>query len=383
MHRRNFIRILGGGCIALTTLPMAGCNSSFPDEAVAAWAGPSASAPLVEWALAWALLSPSAHNLQPWLVDLKEPDAISLYVDRERLLPATDPWYRQIMVSQGCFIEALRIALHERGMETQLELFPSGAFPARTLSDQPVARIRWQRGATVASDPLFAQLSRRHTAKEAFDTTRVVAPERLQELLAASRPDGVDAAGSVEGERVAELRRLCMAAADVEISTPATVLESQRLMRIGPDEILRHRDGLSLNSPAVRAIAALGMLDRSQVPPPDSMAYTSTRKHYADACLSAMGFVWLSTAPGRVGEVEAGRAWLRLQLQAMAMGLQLHPLSQALQEFPEMDASYQAMHQTLLGKAPAQRVVQMLGRIGYGTPPSATPRRELRAIIRA
>lgn len=383
MHRRNFIRILGGGCVALTTLPMAGCSSTYPDEAVAAWAGPSASAPLAEWVLAWALLSPSAHNLQPWLVDLKEPDAISLYVDRERLLPATDPWSRQIMVSQGCFIEALLIALNERGMETQLELFPAGAPPARTLSDQPVARIRWQRGATVASDPLFAQLQHRHTAKEAFDTTRIVAPERLQELLAASRPAGVDAAGSVEGERVAALRSLCMAAAEVEISTPATVLESQRLMRIGPDEILRHRDGLSLNSPGVRAIAALGMLDRSQVPPPDSMAYKSTRQHYADACLSAMGFVWLSTAPGRVGEVEAGRAWLRLQLQAMAMGLQLHPLSQALQEFPEMDASYQAMHQTLLGKPPAERVVQMLGRIGYGAPPSATPRRELRAIIRA
>lgn len=383
MHRRNFIRILGGGCVALTTLPMAGCSSTYPDEAVAAWAGPSASAPLAEWVLAWALLSPSAHNLQPWLVDLKEPDAISLYVDRERLLPATDPWSRQIMVSQGCFIEALLIALNERGMETQLELFPAGAPPARTLSDQPVARIRWQRGATVASDPLFAQLQHRHTAKEAFDTTRIVAPERLQELLAASRPAGVNAAGSVEGERVAELRRLCMAAAEVEISTPATVLESQRLMRIGPDEILRHRDGLSLNSPGVRAIAALGMLDRSQVPPPDSMAYKSTRQHYADACLSAMGFVWLSTAPGRAGEVEAGRGWLRLQLQAMAMGLQLHPLSQALQEFPEMDASYQAMHQTLLGKPPAERVVQMLGRIGYGAPPSATPRRELRAIIRA
>ena len=35
------------------------------------------------------------------------PDAITLYVDRERLLPETDPWFRQIVVSQGTFIEAL------------------------------------------------------------------------------------------------------------------------------------------------------------------------------------------------------------------------------------------------------------------------------------
>lgn len=383
MHRRNFIRILGGGCVALTTLPMAACSSSFPDEAVAAWAGPSASASLAEWALAWALLSPSAHNMQPWLVDLKEPDTITLYVDRERLLPATDPWFRQIMVSQGCFIEALLIALRERGMETQLELFPSGAFPARTLSDQSVARIRWRRGGSVSSDPLFAQLQRRHTAKDAYDTTRLVSPEGLQQLLSVSRPESVAVGGSVDRERVAVLRRLCMEAAEVEIRTPATVLESQRLTRIGPDEILQHRDGVSLNNPAVRAIAALGLFDRSQVPPPDSVAFKSTRQHYADACLSAMGFAWLSTEPGRVGEVEAGRAWLRLQLQAMTLGLQLHPLSQALQEFPEMDAPYRAMHQNLLGEASAQRVVQMLGRVGYGATPSATPRRELRAIIRA
>ena len=32
-----------------------------------------------------AILAPSSHNRQPWRVDLREPEAITLYVDRERL----------------------------------------------------------------------------------------------------------------------------------------------------------------------------------------------------------------------------------------------------------------------------------------------------------
>ena len=38
--------------------------------------------------------------------------SISPHVDRGRLLPMTDPWYRQSMVSQGTFIESPVLALH-------------------------------------------------------------------------------------------------------------------------------------------------------------------------------------------------------------------------------------------------------------------------------
>ena len=107
MDRRNFIRLAGGGAVGVA---LGGCSGDFPAASVAAWAGPAASDDLRRWALGHAVLAPSSHNRQPWLVDLRERDAIVLRVDRERLLPATDPWFRQIVVSQGTFLELLVIA---------------------------------------------------------------------------------------------------------------------------------------------------------------------------------------------------------------------------------------------------------------------------------
>lgn len=41
--------------------------------------------------LCYAILAPNPHNKQPWLVELSGEDAITLYIDREHLLPMTDP----------------------------------------------------------------------------------------------------------------------------------------------------------------------------------------------------------------------------------------------------------------------------------------------------
>src|SRR5688500_4976002 len=143
MHRRDFIRLVGGGTLATAGGLLGACSSQYPSTAVAAWQGPGREGDLRRWALAHAVLAPSSHNRQPWQVDLREPDAITLYVDRERLLPETDPWFRQIVVSQGTFLELLVIALRERGVEPSVALFPGGEFAARGLDDRPVARISW------------------------------------------------------------------------------------------------------------------------------------------------------------------------------------------------------------------------------------------------
>ena len=66
----------------------------------------------------------------------------------------------------------------------------------------------------------------------------------------------------------------------------------------------------------------------------------------------------------------AGASWVRLNLAATAAGFALHPVSQSLQEYPEMAAPLADVHGRL-GAAGEERV-QMLGRLGYGpdTPPS-------------
>lgn len=385
MDRRNFIRLAGGGIALAATGGLAGCSRDYPAEAVAPWAGPDPAADLRRWALGYAILAPNSHNRQPWIADLREPDAITLFVDRERLLPMTDPWYRQIVVSQGTFIESLAIALRERGMEPQVRLFPQGEFAPRAVDDRPVARISWRAGG--AKDPLFGQLLRRHTAKVDYDTSRPVALATIETLATSFSDERVRYGGTVEARRVEQLRQLCIDSARVELRTPRTVLESLRLTRIGPKEIAQHRDGISINTPLARVAAMVGAFDRTQPPAEGSTSFKQMMGSFEGHGRTAMGFVWLTTpvvaGAARTAEVAAGRAYLRLQLQATELGLQVHPMSQAPQEFDEMKPHYDELHRLVTGKPASEEVVQMFCRVGYCAPQPHTPRRGIDAIVRA
>ncbi len=390
MQRRLFIRLAGGGTIA-AALPA--CSTSFPADAVAAWAGaPAGAADVRRGARAHALLAPSSHNRQPWLVDLREPNTITLYVDRLRLLPETDPWFRQIVVSQGTFLELLVLALKERGVASQVQLFPQGEFAPRTLDDRPVARVHWDPAAPApARDALFAQIRRRRTAKVPYDTTRPVDPALMQALASAwpaDAPAGLRNGYTLDTERVAGLRALCIEAARAEVGTARTALESARLMRIGPDEIARYRDGISVNGLLPRAAVALGLFDRTAAPVPGTRAFDQVMQRFEEHGGTAMGFVWITTDSSAAGgsrsaEVWAGRAYVRQQLKATELGLQMHPMSQAPQEFEEMKPHYQRLHALLTGSAAGQATVQMFSRIGHSAPVEPSPRRPLDSLLRA
>ena len=276
MNRRNFIRVAGGGIVtatAVTSLPGCALSSSYPAQALEAWKGPGAEPDLRRWALGYAILAPNSHNRQPWLVDLSQPNAISLHVDRERMLPMTDPWFRQIVVSQGTFLESLVIALRERGVEPEVQLFPQGEFKAREVDARPVARISWVAPAVAAKDPLFAQMLNRHTAKVDYDTTRAVPANTLALLQSALVDTSINYGGTLDAAQIEALRKLCWQSAKVELLTPRTVMESVKLTRVGPDEILQYRDGISVNTMMPRLAAMVGAFDRSNPPAEGSTAY--------------------------------------------------------------------------------------------------------------
>ena len=382
LDRRTVLRLLAGAAVA----PLAACSADYPAEAVAAWRGPENGAELRRWALGYAILAPNSHNRQPWQADLGEPDAIVLRIDRDRLLPETDPWYRQIVVSQGTFIEALTLALRQRGLEPSVALFPEGEFAPRRVDARPVARITWSTAGAARHDPLFEQLLHRHTAKVDYDPARPVEARTLERLREALVDPAVRFGASVETGQVEALRTLCWEAAKVELLTPRTVLESIRLTRVGPAEIARHRDGISLHAPLPRVADAVGAFDRERPPAAGSTVERNRLKRFEGHCRRAMGFVWLSTprgeGSGRAAEVRAGRAYMRLQLKATELGLQMHPMSQAVQEFAEMKPHYDRVHQLLVGRPAEEETVQMLCRIGYAPAQQHTPRRGVEAIVR-
>jgi hypothetical protein len=127
-------------------------------------------------------------------------------------------------------------------------------------------------------------------------------------------------------------------------------------------------------------IGMLGLMSPEALDDPESSAYKESYKFYERACASAMAFVW-STTPSntRHAQLEAGRAWVRTQLIANAIGLSFHPLSQALQEFPEMAEHYKRAHELLSSNS--GETVQMLARLGYAPVVGPAPRQALESKL--
>lgn len=382
MQRRTFVRLVGGGTIAAALPPLAGCSAALPPEAVAAWQGPGAEPDLRRWILAHAILAPHSHNLQSWLVDLRTPDEILLRCDGERLLPETDPFGRQIVMSHGTFLELLDLAARERGQRADITLFPDGPFDARRIDERPVARIRLQADAQVQRDPLFAQILHRRTNRLAYDLSRPVPEAAWAAMAGAAAREGLQFGHTSAGDaRLPRHREIAAEAWRIEMVTPRAMLETFRVLRVGAAEIARHRDGLSLNEPLVVAMTRLGLFDRTQAPAPDSMTTRQQIDDFGRKIAATPAFLWLtSRGNDRNLQVEAGRAYARVQLAATAHGIALHPLQQALQEYPEQARPHADIH-TLLQAPPPTHTVQMWARVGFAQAVGPAPRRGVDAHL--
>jgi hypothetical protein len=392
MKRRSFMRVVGGSAIAAATvgsIGLSGCSTGMPPEAIQAWRGPGPDASpdgdVRRWLVSYALLAPHSHNLQSWLVDLSTPHEITLRCDLTRLLPQTDPLFRQIMMSHGTFLELLDLAAKQQGLRADIALFPEGVFGPEQLDTRPVARIRMTPDSAQPKDPLFAAILQRHTNRNAYDLTRPVPAEAWSAMADAARGERLYF-GHVSDEQadvVTTHRDVAKEAWRIELTTPRTIEESMKLLRVGASEIEQHRDGISLTDPMVIVLDRLGLFDRTHAPQADDYATTSQIQDFNGKLDTTPAFLWISTeANDRITQVHAGRAYARVQLAATAHGLSMQPLSQALQEYPEQQQPYADIHQ-LVGAAGQGHTVQMWARVGYAAPVTPAPRRPLSAFIQA
>jgi hypothetical protein len=175
-------------------------------------------------------------------------------------------------------------------------------------------------------------------------------------------------------------RRIAKEAWRIEITTPRTMLESMKVLRVGPKEIAQHRDGLSNNEPMLRLINALGLLDRSTAPGPQDSTTVRLIEDFNAKIDATPAFYWLLSSDNeRSTQINAGRVWVRAQLAATAEGLSMQPISQAIQEYAEMQGLYKEIHRLLTGNQGL--TVQMWARLGYGPAIEPSPRRGLNAHV--
>ena len=390
MERRRFIQIAGGGVVMAAGVgALAGCSRfEVPASALEAWRGPPNEMELRRWVLSYALLAPNPHNMQPWLADLRTDGEINLQLDSQRLLPVTDPYGRQILMGAGAFLELLSMAAAKRGHRVEVIVFPDGE-PEEKLDAKPFARVRLVPSPNAASDPLFAHVLERRTDRRAYDPGRLIAAADVVRLrgAASALPVTFGLAGGTDADaqRVAAIRDITRAAWHIEMTTEAPLMESMRVLRIGSREIDQYRDGIAITSPLVVLMSACGLFNRSQFPAPDSQATQSQIREFDAITRSTPAYLWIVTEGNRrAQQIDAGRAYARVNLAATAMGLAMHPNEQSLQEYAEQAKSYQSIHALL--DAPTPRfTVQMLARLGYLPPRTElappAPRRGLTAQL--
>jgi hypothetical protein len=378
--RRQFMGLVGGGMVLAASSPATA--GIYPNKAVEAWEPISGELEIRRWVLAHGLLAPNPHNRQPWIADLRREGEITLICDGQRLLPETDPFGRQILIGCGAFLELAAQAAAERGYAIDISLFPNGEPPLTELPrGAVVARIKLNKSEAVKPEPLFAFIRNRHTNKGTYDASKKLSPEHAKSLAlmaATHSPQGQVLNGVLEDPaKMQTMREITRLSYEIELTTPRTYLESANLFRIGPSEIEQHRDGISITGLMPRLMSTVGLFNRFEVPAKGTSGYKQVMDRWLPFETSS-GYLWMATAGNtRKQQVECGRAYVRTHLLATSLKIDMHPLSQAVQEFAEVKEQNLAMY-TLLQLDPMKVTLQMMARVGYGTKPTeGTPRRDL------
>ncbi len=368
LSRRGVLGILGGGFILA-----AGGGGSFyavirdPVGARQPWndAGSLYSDPIRD-ALSYALTAPNPHNRQSWLVRLESDTDATLFCDDTRLLPATDPFSRQILIGLGCFLEVARLAASANGYDARISLFPEGYPEEEVDGSLPVAQLSLS-PTSDTPDPLAAYILARRSMKEPHDLSQSVTTE----VVMALQPEVTGFA--LDQTQVASFRDLAFRAHEMESYTDYTMQESIDLMRFTRGQIEANPDGIELGGVFLETLYRLGQMTPEALQDPTSTAFQTGLDIYRDLIFASTAFVWIVT-PGnsRQDQIAAGMDYVRANLKATSLGLGMQPLSQALQEYPEMDDLRTEMD-AAVGVEGGERL-QMFARVGYGPTALPTPR---------
>ena len=379
-HRRTILLAFGGAALALAGAGGVFVATRRPLAALKPWDDIQATTRDMRLdAFRHAILAPNPHNRQPWQIQLVGTDQAIITCDLDKRLPETDPFDRQITIGFGAFLELARIAAAERGLRLDTTLFPRGE-PQPRLTADPIAHLRFVADATVQKDPLYAAIPIRRTVKVPFDVSRLP-PQSSIQSLASSAVVGTTTRIDTDPSVVADLRDLTWRAWVIEAETGRTFKESIDLMRIGRSEIEANPDGVALGGAVIEALAMAGQITRAAIADPKSGAFKAGLDRYRPIMAGTPAYLTVVT-PGnsRAEQIAAGRSYVRANLMAAANGLSLHPVSQALQEYPEMATEYMDVHRRLKVVTPNR--LQMLARLGFGPAVDVSPRWPLEAKLK-
>jgi hypothetical protein len=338
----------------------------------------------IDKAIAYGCNAPNPHNNQAWKLRNTSDLQTVLYVDEARVLPATDPLTRQIHVGCGCFIETLSVGATSMGFGTTVESFPEGMYGRDEVGKKPVARITLTPAAGTEPDQLSDFIYARQTNRRPFHRDIPVSDHEFAQITQSVREGDVQVIGINDRAQVEPLLKIFDRGMVIEVEARRMSEETRVWFRFNERERAEKRDGLSLPQmglvgPSVR-LREWYLKDgdpRRWFTKASNNAYL---KRFRAGLASAERLLLLKTETNTQEDwIKAGRAYARASLAAAGLGLQMHPYSQVLQEYPE-NTELQREFNNLMGVSGEEKI-QMAVRLGRGPTPYYSYRRNEESLV--
>ncbi len=313
----------------------------------------------VEAAADAALLAPSVHNTQPWVLVL-HPDRIDVHADRSRQLHVLDPTGRELLLSVGAAVLNARVELAARGRGVEVDRSPPAADP------DLVAVVRLVDG---PPDPTLAalapQIRARRTNRRGYSDDPVP-PAVVDRVLAAAAAEDTVAVPVLTEDQHRLVSRLAHDADAEQNADPAYRHE----LRIWTNRGAGSGDGVpAATVPRVDGGAADDVPMRDFDTRGEGALPSATQAGRTGALV-----VLASHADDQRAWERAGEAMERVLLELTADGWAAGPLSQVA-EVPRTRA---ALRRELCWDVHPL----LLLRIGRAVPTAASPRRPRGQVVR-
>lgn len=335
------------------------------------------------------LLAASNHNMQPWRISLDkfDPMAFYLYADSSRMTSEVDPYARQMMISQGTFLEYVSVAGDKSGYRTDIRLFPEGAYDesrlAQSMDSKPVAKITLAK-AQPQSGRLYDALFLPDTNREAYQAEKLTGAQSSA-LEALSSGNGVSVRLYQGQKDLGTIGKLALQSAVIEAGVTRVMDESNAIFRANESQKNQYRYGYSVEGQGTSGfmknilqglVTLFPSMNTGKAASQTFINSTKTSVEHTPA------YAMIITAGNsRLEQVESGMLYSKLVLTGHTQGLAMQPLSQVLEEYPEMNAPYTEFKKAY---APDGGTVQMLFRVGVAA--KSVPlsmRRDVQSLIKS
>lgn len=311
--------------------------------------------------LIWAVLAPSPHNTQPWLWKVSATD-IELRADRSRLLQFNDPAGRKLVISCGCALQNLTVALRAFQIDHQITEFPDPTDP------DLLARVELSAKAA-GEDPRAVELltAIRHRRTNRAPFTGVGAPPEVTKTLEADANEFGVGFARVPDSRRAAVAELVATADREELDDPGFRTELAAWIR---PRRTRRDDGMPadlLGARGASAVLASVAMRRLNLGQREASRDHALVDHSPD--LLVLG----SETDDARGWLSTGRALTRMTLRQAEAGLAHGYLGQPC-EIPRLRDQLATMVEL-----PNPQLIVRAGKSSFR--PRASPRRPITDVL--